>query len=133
MPVSPERAPLKKAARPWKSPRVQGWNGWSWQRAQSSRAPRKARDAGGEPLGVGLLRLGVEGHGDEVRRRVVGPEPLVGDQVADDLVIRAVAQQLVAEPGDEPPAPVDQERSVLGPDIGAGQPFGPGVGEAAVA
>ncbi len=47
---SPSRVPWKlvwtwpkKAAIPWKSRRVQGWNGWSWHWAQSIRTPRNAR------------------------------------------------------------------------------------------
>ena len=34
--------------------------------------------------------LGSIGHGEEIGRRLVGPQPVIGDQVADDRVIRPV-------------------------------------------
>ena len=43
MPRRLELTPPKNAARPWKSACFQGWNGWSWHWAQSSRTPRNAR------------------------------------------------------------------------------------------
>ena len=129
-----EWTPPKKAARPRKSSCFQGWNGWSWHWAQSSRTPRNARATrAASALGVGALGLLVAGHREEVRRRVVGPEAPVGDQVADDRVVAAALQDRVAEPGDEPAAAEDEERAVLGADEGAGEALGEVVGGAAVA
>ena len=51
---------------------------------------------GGEALGVGRSVSCVDGDGDEVRRRVVGPEAPVGDQVADDLVVGAVLARIAS-------------------------------------
>ena len=96
-------------------------------------AEERPGDPGGEALGIGALGLLVAGDGDEVRRRVVGPEAPVGDQVADDRVVAAALQDRVAEPGDEPAAAEDEERAVLGADEGAGEPLGEVVGGAAVA
>ena len=91
-------------------------------------AEEGAGDPAGEPLGVDDLPVGVVGDGQEVGRRPVGPEPVGGDQLADDLVVRPVLQQPVAQPGDEPPAPEDEERPPLGPDVGPRQPLGEVVG-----
>ena len=63
---------------------------------------------------------------------MVGPEALVGDQVADDRVVGAVLQDRVAEPGDEPAAAEQEERAVLGADEGPGEPLGQVVGASAV-
>ena len=67
-------------------------------------AEERPRHPRRQPLGSGAAQVRVEGHGDEIRRRVVRPQAAVGDQVADHGVVRAVLQDGRAEPGDEPPA-----------------------------
>ena len=74
------------------------------------------------------LEVGVVGHGNEVGRRLVGPEPAIGDQVPNQAVITPVFQQHVAEPRDEPSSPVDDEGAVFGADINPGEPLGQVIG-----
>ena len=50
-------------------------------------------------------RLLVERHRDEVRGRVIGPQPPIGDQAADDGIVRPVGEQGIAQLGREPSAP----------------------------
>ena len=95
-------------------------------------AQERSGHPGGQPLGVVRLLFGVERDRDEVGRRVVGPDPLAGDQVADDRVIRPVLEQLVAQPGNEPASTIDQEWPVFGADEDAGQPLGQVVARATV-
>ena len=59
---------------------------------------------------------------------MVGPQALVGDQVANHGVVRPVLQDRITEPGREPPPAELHERSVLGAHQGAGEPFGQVVG-----
>ncbi len=50
----------------------------------------------------------------------------------DDLVIGPILADLLAEPGNEAAAAVEDERAVLGADTGSGQPFGEVVGKTAI-
>ena len=98
------------------------------------RTPRNARATrAASRSGVGLAEIRVKRHGYEVRRRVVGPEPAVGDHLPDQAVIAAILEQHVAQPGDEPPPPVQDERPILGADINPCEPLGQVVGAPAVA
>jgi hypothetical protein len=93
--------------------------------------PRNARVT--RALGIGTALALLDGDRGEVGRRLVGPQPFAGDQLADQLIVRTVLQQLIAEPGDEAAAAVDQERAILGADECAGEAFGKVVGTAALA
>src|SRR5262249_29740201 len=87
-------------------------------------AEEPPRDPAGKAYRVGaLLVIRLDGHADKVRCRLVGPEPLRGDDFPDEVVVGPVVQELVTEPGDEPPPPVEDERPALTADVGAGQPF----------
>ena len=79
-------------------------------------AQKRPRHPRRQPLGVGQFGLLVEGHREEIGRRMIGPEPLVGDQIADHGVIATVLQDRIAQPGHEPPAAKLDERAVLGAD-----------------
>ncbi len=59
------------------------------------------RSAGGQALGIGRLRVGVESDRDEIGGRVIGPEAGFGDQVADDGVVGPILEDRVAQPGRE--------------------------------
>ena len=96
-------------------------------------AEERPRGPRGQPLGVGPLHGGVEGHAHEVDLGPVGPDPLAGDQVAHEGVVRPVPHQLVAQPGDEPMPAVEQERTSLGADKDPGQPLAEIIGEPPVA
>ena len=89
MPVKPTCVWPKNAARPWKSVCFQSANGWLWHWAQSSRMPRKARvTRPASRTGSGWFLLScLNGDGDEIGRRVIGPQSFAGDQLADHLIV----------------------------------------------
>ncbi len=87
--------------------------------AVQAQAEKGPRDAAGQPHRIGLvLVVGLDGDADEVGGRLVGPQPLGGDQFADELVVGPILRELVAEPGHEATTTVEDERPVLGADEG---------------
>ncbi len=101
--------------------------------AIQSDAEERPRCAAGQPHSVGGVFVGrVERADDEIAGRLVGGEAVGGDQVADDGVIGPVLHQLVAEPGGEAMAAVDEGRAVIDADGGAGETFGQVVAVAAI-
>src|SRR5882762_10109218 len=84
-----------------------------------------ARDSPGQADGVGLVFFVLlAGDAHKVCSRPVGPETIVGNQLLDDLVIGPVLRQRIGEPSNEAATAKVKERAILGPDIGASQPFG---------
>ena len=72
------------------------------------------------------------GNAHEIGRGFVGPQAVVGDQVADNGVIGPVLSEAFLQPRDKPAATIKDERPVLGADVGACQTLGEVIGEAAV-
>src|SRR5262249_60020777 len=93
-------------------------------------AEEGARDAAGQADWVGLVCLVIlDRDADEVRVRLVRPQTLARDQVADNLVVRAVGGHLLGQPGDEPTAAEKNERPILRADARPGEPLREVVGE----
>ena len=133
MPRRSEWAPPKKAARPRNSLLLPGLEGVVVALgAVEPDAEERPRHPRRQPIGRRPLGLLVDRHREEVGRRMVGPEAVVGDQVADDRVIPPILQDRVAEPGHEPSAAELEERAVLGADEHPGESLGQVVGTSAV-
>ena len=71
-----------------------------------------------------ILAGGIEGADHEVAGRLVGGQSVGGDQVTYQIVIVAIAHHLVAEPGRQAAAAIDEGRPILDADGGAGQALG---------
>src|SRR5262245_53469553 len=89
--------------------------------------------AAGQAFGVDPVLIGLlNGDADEIGCRLVGPQPLAGDEIADDGVVGPVRLELLAQPGDESAAAKDEERAFLGADVSTGEALGEIIGKALI-
>ena len=97
-------------------------------------AEEGACHAGGEFDFIGAISvvIGIDGDRDEIGLRLGGPGAFGGDEVLDEVVVRSVLSELVAQPVHHAAAAVDDERTILHSDVGAGEALGKVVTVAAV-
>src|SRR5262249_40641160 len=103
-------------------------------RTIESNAEEGARHARRQTLGIGLILVRLfDGHGDEVCRRLVGPQALGCDQIAHKLVIGAIAREFLGEPRHKTAAAIHKKRPILRADESAGEALREIIRRAAIA